>query len=85
MSRKDDSYICLSFATGELCCYHCGQTYDYNRALPAPIGIAQAICNAFKKLHKRCTQNPAGVELNERHAELWKRQQEQKKVEDDPT
>lgn len=45
---------------GQVCCYHCGGSYQ---VFPATAGMAAVVLKQFGKEHKKCKQNQRGKDL----------------------
>lgn len=56
-------HLVLHPDTGLLCCFHCGQSYPYERILPAPITFMPLILREWRRIHKNCQPSQAGDDL----------------------
>lgn len=77
-------HVVHNYLTGYLQCLNCGDEYNYNGALPAPISLGIVIMKHFGKIHRECrTLTLNGRELREDNARVkafWDQEEKERKA-----
>lgn len=77
-------HVVHNYLTGYLQCLNCGDEYNYNGALPAPISLGIVIMKHYGKIHRDClTLTKAGEELREENARVraaWNLEEKERKA-----
>jgi hypothetical protein len=76
---RDEDHIVFNTLAGTLECRNCGEVYEFNKMLPAPIDDVLAFVDSWKKPHIGCELSDGGRKLRRRRKEeheAWKKEKE---------
>jgi hypothetical protein len=76
MPRKRATHIVINFMAGTLECRHCGEIFNFNSILPAPIEAVSGFVKGWGAPHKHCKLTDKGKRLQALRDKQWRAHQE---------